>query len=400
MLELADAVIVGGGIMGTALAAALSRRLSRVLLLDSERCGAKATAGGFAWVNASSKWQDETYHRLNADACRYHISQAAEWGSVRIGWHGGGSLWWSDRPGSAPVNLRERAILLQSWGYPVTLLNHPELAALEPHLSFAEDSIGLFAPSEGWIETARLIRFLIEQARERRADISEFTRVTGFTRDHTGGIATVETTRGRVSTGVLVLAAGTETSDLASLVLGAATSKQGFTMQQSPGLLLETEPLTGPATIHRVCYPPDEAGLHLRPTPQGGLLVGADDTDALCRLSEGSVRTTASTNLDWDLSGEDIPSAETRLRERAARLIPEIHDIEARLRHCVRPIPPDGLPVIGPLPDVRNVYLLCSHSGVTLGLYAGHLLADEIITGRQSSQLSPYRPARFQRTGG
>ena len=95
MLELADAVMIGGGVLGLALTEALSRRFSRVLLLEAARCGAKATAGGFAWANASSKWQNEHYHRLNAEASRLHLTLAAEYDAARTGWNGGGSLSWS-----------------------------------------------------------------------------------------------------------------------------------------------------------------------------------------------------------------------------------------------------------------------------------------------------------------
>ncbi|MCO6003808.1 hypothetical protein NE236_02340 [Actinoallomurus purpureus] len=37
-----------------------------------------------------------------------------------------------------------------------------------------------------------------------------------------------------------------------------------------------------------------------------------------------------------------------------------------------------------------------THSGATLGLIAGELLADEIVTGERSPLLEAFRPGRFQ----
>jgi len=63
----------------------------------------------------------------------------------------------------------------------------------------------------------------------------------------------------------------------------------------------------------------------------------------------------------------------------------------------VRPMPVDGTPIVGPLPGVRGVYLAVMHSGVTLAPVVGHLVGEEILTGRQAVQLAGCRPARFTR---
>jgi len=58
-------------------------------------------------------------------------------------------------------------------------------------------------------------------------------------------------------------------------------------------------------------------------------------------------------------------------------------------------MPADGLPIAGALPGYQGVYLLVTHSGITLGPLLAQLLADEIITGRISPWLERYRPDRF-----
>jgi glycine/D-amino acid oxidase-like deaminating enzyme len=61
----------------------------------------------------------------------------------------------------------------------------------------------------------------------------------------------------------------------------------------------------------------------------------------------------------------------------------------------VRPVPLDGLPVIGEVPGVVGVFSAVMHSGVTLGPLVGHLLASEILQGANCALLEPFRPSRF-----
>ena len=393
MLELADAVVIGGGVLGLGLAEALSRRLSRVLLVEAARCGGRATSGGFAWVNASSKWQDETYHRVNAEACRMHLALAAEHDAARTGWNGGGSLKWVRQSNREGAETLDRCIeALQRWDYPVARLSRGEMQALEPYVRFDDDAIGMFAPSEGWISAPRLMRFYGEQARERHAEITEFTQATGFSLDHRGGVASVETSAGRVSTRIAVLCAGTETWALAGLLTSKPLRSSEPLVKGAPGLLVEAESLPAEARLHRVCYPVSESGFHLRPTPDGGLLMGADDTDAALTGGRSAPGMAAITADDAQTSGTAL------LMECAAAVLPNFdRGTPASARTCIRPMPSDGLPLVGELPGVTGAYLLASHSAVTLGPLLSQLLADEIITGRISPWLAPYRPARLFR---
>ena len=60
-----------------------------------------------------------------------------------------------------------------------------------------------------------------------------------------------------------------------------------------------------------------------------------------------------------------------------------------------RPMPADGLPVLGFSESVPNLYLAVMHSGVTLAPLVGELSAIEIIDGTKVEMLQPYRPERF-----
>jgi glycine/D-amino acid oxidase-like deaminating enzyme len=67
------------------------------------------------------------------------------------------------------------------------------------------------------------------------------------------------------------------------------------------------------------------------------------------------------------------------------------------VRVGVRPIPEDGLPCVGAVPELPGYYETVTHSGVTLGPLLGRLLTREILEGEVAGLISPFRPARFAR---
>lgn len=391
MLELADVVIVGGGLVGAALACEWTKKTPRVVLIEKGRCGKEASGGSFGWVNASSKYLDENYHRLNALGVARYSALATEWDAGLIGWHGGGALYWAKAADSSALNeLHKRTAALQQMAYPAVPLNSDEMRALEPNVSFGDSDVGLFTPSEGWIETSRLIRCLLDSARSRGGEVNEYTEAVEFTRDRTNAISTVVTTTGRIATRTVILAAGLQTPALLSLMTGEEKDRFAGLIKPVPGLLFETRPAAG--SIHRVLYPPDSGGLHLRPTAEGGILLGADDSDDL-------------------LTGEQFPGMDSpgianfhsklgaSLLKRAANSLPgmkwEENISPGATRICVRPMPFDGLPIVGAVEDVRGAFILATHSGITLGPLLAHLMTEEIAAHRPIPLLDRYRMGRF-----
>lgn len=394
MADLVDAVVVGGGVLGTAITLALARRNLRVLLLEARRPGYGATGTGFAWVNATYKAtyksEDEHYFRLNAQGVAQYDRLASEWGAERSGIYGGGALFWTDPQDIAGQGrLHHLAQRLQGWNYPVTLLAGEELTVLEPFIAPVSQRTALFAPNDKWVDTARLCRLFIEQATLHKAEIRVGSPALGFTRNAGNAISTVETPQGRVSTPLLILAAGIHTPELVAMVTGDPESVGRYPVIQEPGLLVETPPLPAGVGCNRVLYPPDPHGLHLRPTPEGGLLIGADDTDTWLQLFL----------MDRQKS-HLVPEARWHdLLERAAKWLPclPLDDLRARShpRICIRPVPGDGFPIVGALREVPGTYIAVTHSGITLGPLLADLLATEIFTRLPAPILAPYRPERF-----
>jgi glycine/D-amino acid oxidase-like deaminating enzyme len=60
-----------------------------------------------------------------------------------------------------------------------------------------------------------------------------------------------------------------------------------------------------------------------------------------------------------------------------------------------KPIPADGEPVLGELDAIAGYHVAFSHSGATLGLIVGELLAQQIVSGEPHPMLATFRPGRF-----
>jgi glycine/D-amino acid oxidase-like deaminating enzyme len=60
-----------------------------------------------------------------------------------------------------------------------------------------------------------------------------------------------------------------------------------------------------------------------------------------------------------------------------------------------KPIPGDGEPVLGAVSKIAGLHVAFSHSGATLGLIVGELLAHEIVSGNPHLMLASFRADRF-----
>jgi len=103
--------------------------------------------------------------------------------------------------------------------------------------------------------------------------------------------------------------------------------------------------------------------------------------------------------ISWPLDALLAPSAEASvppgidLLGRCSAVLPAFRALSGT-RIGVRPVPEDGLPLVGPHPGAPGLYTVTTHSGVTLAPLLGALAAREITGSRPVSELAPYRPDR------
>jgi D-amino-acid dehydrogenase len=104
-----------------------------------------------------------------------------------------------------------------------------------------------------------------------------------------------------------------------------------------------------------------------------------------------------------ELSGINLRLDRRRVRalvRGAERALPGV-SVGATSREWVgmRPITPDGLPILGRLPTTDNVFVATGHQmlGVTLAPSTGKAMAELILDGRAAVDLEPFAVERFTR---
>ncbi|UFP93662.1 NAD(P)/FAD-dependent oxidoreductase [Gloeobacter morelensis] len=385
MNKIADVVIVGGGILGVAVAWALAERRFKVVLLEEKSLCAGTTGCTFGWLNATSKTSDRTYHHLNTRGMAVYTELEARWGREALGMCGGGYLAWVDRDDAHAVDgLYDRIRRLQQWDYPAELLELDTMRLLEPQVRFPSTALGLFAPADRWVEAPMLARFFAGRVRALGGEIRENCPANAFRLDAAGRLAAVVTPQGEIATARAVLAGGMHLPTLVRMAARDPIDSERFAVRRIPGLLVQTPPGSAMGLIERLVEPLDGSGLHLRPTLAGGVMLGADGIDE---------------QLDDLPPGEEPQALAAELLHSAARHLKALGDpglaARSQIGVGVRPVPADGFPIVGPLASAPDVYGAVTHSGITLAPLLGRLLAEEIATGRCPDLLEPYRPARF-----
>ncbi|MGH2351136.1 MAG: NAD(P)/FAD-dependent oxidoreductase, partial [Chloroflexota bacterium] len=147
------------------------------------------------------------------------------------------------------------------------------------------------------------------------------------------------------------------------------------------GLLAVTSPVA--RTVSRVLHVP---GMNFRPEPGGGLVLQSGATDATV---------TPDTHPD-----PGLPGCAELLRQ-VQRFLPSVAGasiVEARIG--VRPMPADGYSIVGPVAVRPGLYLVVTHSGVTLAPLLGEVVAQELTSGEDDPRLESFRPSRCVRLSG
>ncbi|KPM56118.1 FAD-dependent oxidoreductase [Frankia sp. R43] len=377
----ANVIVIGAGVYGAAVAASLARRGARVVVVEAGLPAHGTSGATFSWTNASAK-PAGPYRDLNVAGLAAHRRLAAEaTGATRADWyHESGNLQWAAAgDDEARQKLRAKVTGLLDDGYQARWLSRSEAADIEPGIDSAglpADEIAFF-PHEGWVAPERLISYLLSVAAAHGAEL-----LTG------DGVVALETSAGQVSA---VRMASGRTLAVAAVVncagprAGVIAELVGLDlpMRNTCGLLVRVSAAALP--VSRVVHAPR---VHLRPDGAAGLLMHSPALDEAVRTSDTG-----------PVVADD--TAVRRLLEAGRALCPAAHDAAVDgVRIGERPIPGDGLPVLGRAADLPNFHFAVSHSGVTLCLQAGGLVADEVLGLDRDEALAPFRFERFRAAPG
>lgn len=353
--------------MGAATAHALAEAGARVEVLEAGGVAEGTSASTFA-VDISRVKTPRALFDLSLQSAAEHAALEGACGGA-VWMHRAASLEW-DRSLDGCARIRERVRRLQGWGYPAEWVSVARARELEPALELTAgevDEIALYRDG-AWYEPQVLVRALLDRARARGSKLHARDPVTEIKRTK-GRVTEIRTASGRrVSADVFVNCAGPQAAEIAARV-GVE-----LPLRQIPGLVVTTTPT--PAGLRTIVAAAD---INARPHSGDRVLLHSWRLDA---------------ELEAGGSPDNVATVAQRLLYRARALLPALADAEVHTATVgVRPVPADGLPLVGFLPGLDNLYTVVAHSAVHLAPILGRLSARE-LTGAVEEQLEPFRPTR------
>jgi D-hydroxyproline dehydrogenase subunit beta len=359
-----DVIVVGGGIVGAACADALCDRGRSVLLLDAEAigCGSTAECMGHIVVMDDSEAQFHLTRYSQTLWDRLSDELPAECDFWRCG-----TIW------VAEEELDLSAVRAKQAGYTardvrIQVLSPEDLGALEPHLRPGLAG-GLLVPGDSVVYPPRAARFLAERAARKGCGLRERTRVRAVHRDG------VELTDGtRMAAGAVVNATGIHAPGLTPGLpviprkghLVITDARPGFSRHQ----LVELGYLRSAHGMGK-----ESVAFNSHPRANGQLIIGSS------RQFGATDRRVESRIL-------------SRMLERAFAFMPDLAGLTAlRAWTGFRPATPDSLPLIGPHPETKGLWIAAGHEGlgITTALGTAQILADLISGATPAIDPAPYR---------
>jgi glycine/D-amino acid oxidase-like deaminating enzyme len=352
-----DVLIVGGGVVGNTIAFHLAERGAPATVIEQgfPLVGTSGSTQAWIWVHSKTPGFYGEHSLISADL--YQHTLAPRLPGIEYTRTGGIGLLWTEEDLHRAEALREAQ---RPYGIEIEVLSRVELLRLEPNLS-PELAGATYSAHDGNVNPFQLVRRLMAEAGRLGADYRLYERVLELREDRCG--FTVRTDRGATyQARRLVLAAGLWIPELAAQL--------GVSIPVRPvrGQVLITEPLR-PVLHHTVNF--------MRQMANGEILFGYSHEEA------GRDRRTTFPVL-----------AETAAR--GIRALPLLRSTQiVRAFSGLRPMPADGLPILGEVRGHPGLFVAVMHSGYTLAPLVGTVMAELLLDGRPSIPIDMYSLGRF-----
>jgi FAD-dependent oxidoreductase domain-containing protein 1 len=375
----ADAVIIGGGIVGASIAYHLAEGglPGRVLVIDSDTTYARATTpasmGGVRHQYSVASNIAMARHGLDFYA-RFDEIMAGAWGTPKAHFHRRGYLLLVHE--TIQMALRQRYEVQRGLGVEIELLSAEDVHRLVPQLHAHECLGGLYTPRDGYLNPRGALQGFVERSRELGC---------AWLQDDVTGLApgarasTVQTRRGAAITApVVVLAAGPWTAHVAALAgieLPVLPVRRQACYVTLPGLREPKLPLILDR-VNDIAFRSDT------------------ETDDHLLVSRTVRAESPGFNFDWDVEAFDTHIAPLLRRYLPGSGVPRLQ--RGWAGHY--DVTPDENPILGRHPEHPGLFLATGFSGhgLMLAPAVGKLLSELIRCGRSETfDVHPYRFERF-----
>src|SRR5581483_4281758 len=203
MIDTADVVVIGGGVIGTSITFALAEAgVKRVILLEKSGLASGASGRSSALVRM---------HYTNIEDARL------AWASYPV------FRDWSERMDGPPVFRRTGVLavvapedatalgsnveMLREIGVDTVALTPSEVKTLQPFMNVDDIGAAAYEPASGYASPADVVEGFRRQAAARGAEIRQWTPVTRILR-RDSAVTGVDTPSGRIDADAVVVAAG------------------------------------------------------------------------------------------------------------------------------------------------------------------------------------------------
>jgi hydrogen cyanide synthase HcnC len=361
-----DVAVVGGGLVGAAVARGLAGRGLQTVILDEGDVAHRASRGNFALVWVQSKGlgmaRYGAWTRLSSDAWPDFARELREETGTDVA---------HQRPGGFTLALSEEELEKRQSAL-VRMHNQPgwipynfevlDRAAVAREFPGAGPDVAgaVYCPLDGHVNSLRLFRALHEGFRARGGRYLPGRPVAEIARD--GGGFRIGTAQGPVLAGRVVLAAGIANARLAPMV----------------GLSAPVRPQRGQVLVTERCAPfLSHPLVTLRQTDEGSVMIGDSAEEA---------------GLDERI-GLGVLGA---MAERAVRMFPAVGRLNVvRSWAALRVMTRDGFPVYDESEEAPGAFLATCHSGVTLAAAHSGPLAAMVAEGALAADMAPFSARRF-----
>ena len=361
-----DAIVIGGGLVGSAIAYGLVRARLKVVLLDEGDVAFRASRGNFGLVWVQSKGDGAPHYqrwtRRSADEWPALAAELEAKSGVAIG---------HQRPGGVHLCLGEteleaRHAMMErmraqsgNFGFEYRMLDRHELGDMLPGLGPTVSGAS-WTPYDGHANSLSLLHALHKSFVENGGRYFPNSTVAE------AGVAPndfrIQLATGEIGAPKIVLAAGLGNADLAP----------------NFGLSAPVKPLKGQILVteraqHLLAMPIST----IRQTVEGSIMLGDSQEDA-------------------GLDTSQRPSVMQAIARRAVLSFPWLRDLQiVRAWAALRVMPPDGLPIYDQSERFPGAFTANCHSGVTLAAAHAKLFAPMVAEGALDPVLELLSAKRF-----
>ena len=374
-----DAIVIGGGVIGTSIACHLARfGAGRVLLLERGQLGGGTTAQSSCIVRTHYSVPDNVAHAQAAlaiyrDFPNYLEDPEADCGLNRCG------LMLIAPEGERAAALRETLAVQRRAGIPAQEIDADEARRIHPLLDLSDHPAIGWEPGAGYADAYLALSAYTRAARRRGATMREGVAATGLVREGTR-VTGVATTQGPIAAGVVVSAQNIWSREITAwtgIDVPLTLSRHAVMTLESATRYTARLPVVmdwdPPGGIYFRCY--------------GGRQVLVGDT--------GDGETFAVP----DTTQADVPLDHVAdIGAKLARRMPAFADAGLATSWTgVYDVTPDWNPVLGTFPGIEGLHVAFGFSGhgFKLSPMIGRILAQSALGLPPDLPLAPYSIERF-----